>query len=478
MPIETRRVRLRSDSEPMALVRIGSFAVSRSSTCGVCLLLLITNVAMSDEPSPKLVGNLTCATANCHGGSSGNKIVGAEHPVWATRDPHSRAFSVLFNDTSKQMAARLKLSNKTAHESAECLNCHASASSQGTSTTELHAPPAGVDCERCHGAAEFWLTPHKRKDWKSRPAAEKIRLGFANLADVLTRAKLCNECHVGGPERDVSHTLIAAGHPRLFFEFSTFHSNWPKHWPRKTDEVKHPVAGAKPDPPSSLFEAKLWAVGQVITAQSSLRLLHHRATKAQAWPEFAEWNCYACHHDLAPASLWKSPVPERTLRNSFGWNSWPYAMLEPLAKQTHGLDWQGLKSPISGILKLRPRFTKPLPPADIIAAEAELAAKSLQAWAEQLNQTESAQKLLAPSSLGALRQTLISKEAQQLIDRDWDSATQVFVSIVAVRYAEKAARGVPATAEEASDKQINALLDRLQKALDFQDGHRSPRPME
>ncbi len=129
-------------------------------------------------------------------------------------------------------------------------------------------------------------------------------------------------------------------------------------------------------------------------------------------------------------------------------------------------------------MKLRPRFTKPLPPAEIIAAEADLAAKSLQAWAERLNQAESSQTLLAPLSLESLRQSLVSKEAQQLVARDWDSATKVFVSIIAVRHAEKAARGVPATAEEAADKQIKALLDTMQKTLDFQDGSRSPQPTE
>lgn len=478
MLIETTRMELERNSEPTTLVRGLSFAVVRSSVCHACFLLFATTVMAADEALPKFVGSSTCATANCHGGSSGSKIIGAEHPVWAARDPHSRAYSVLLNDASKQMAARLKLSNKTAHESAECLNCHSSATAAKASTNSDRLPPAGVDCERCHGAAELWLAPHKRKDWKTRSPEDKSRMGFANLSDVLTRAQLCTECHVGGPERDVNHTLIAAGHPRLFFEFSTFHANWPKHWLRKTDENKHPVAGAKPNSPSSLFEAKLWAVGQVMTAQSSLKLLHHRATKAQAWPEFAEWNCYACHHDLAPPSMWKAPAPERTLRNSFGWNSWPYAMLEPLARQTYGPDLSGPQSPISGILKLRPRFTKPLPPAEIIAAEADLAAKSLQAWAEQLNQPESAQKLLAPSSLESLRQSLVSKEAQQLVARDWDSATQVFVSIIAVRYAEKAARGVPAATEEATDKQIKVLLGTMQQTLDFQDGRRSPRQSE
>ncbi len=475
MRIERPRMRNEFTPAPMALVPSGSFAFDLYTFFSVSVLLFATNVGAAD---PKFVGSSSCAAAACHGGLAGHKVIGSEFPLWAARDPHAQAYSVLLTDLSKQMAARLKLSNKTAHESAECLNCHSPATAAKESTLTGHAPLAGVDCEQCHGAAEHWLTPHRRKDWKQLSPDVKQRLGFKNLSDVLTRATLCTDCHVGGPGRDVNHDLLAAGHPRLFFELSTFHANWPKHWPRKTDDSKHPVPDAKPnDPPGSLFEAKLWAVGQVVTAQRSLELLSRRATHDRTWPEFAEWNCFACHHDLESDSWWQLPNRQKQPHDALSWNSWPYAMLEPLARQTYGPEFRGSASPISGTLRLRLRFTTLRPPAPNIAAEAAAAAKSLRAWAMTLNQAEptEAQKLFSPEALKSLRESLVGNEGQQLVARDWDSATQVFLAINALRYAEKGARGGLDSADEA---QVQAVLDSMRKSLDFQNGYRGPRQSE
>ena len=463
---------------PWALVRKGIIATTRSAVCGVLVLMVTTFVVAEDESKPKLVGSNSCAAAGCHGGLAGRKVVGSEFPLWAARDPHARAYSVLLNDVSKQMAARLKLSNKTAHESVECLKCHSPATAAKEFTNTGHAPLAGVDCEQCHGAAELWLAPHKRKYWKQLSPDVKQRLGYKNLSDVLTRATLCTDCHVGGADRDVNHDLLAAGHPRLFFELSTFHANWPKHWPRKTDDSKHPVPDAKPnDPPGSLFEAKLWAVGQVVTAQRSLELLSQRASHVQTWPEFSEWNCFACHHDLELESWWQLPHRKKHPHDALSWNSWPYAMLEPLAQQTFGTEFRGSGSPISGTLRLRHRFTTLLPPPENIANEADAAAKSLRAWAMELNQADSelSKKFLSPSALQSFRQSLLGQEGQQLVARDWDSATQVFLAINALRYAEKGARGGLDSADEA---QIQAVLDSMRKSLDFQNGYRGPRQSE
>src|SRR5262249_29449111 len=106
--------------------------------------------------------------------------------------------------------------------------------------------------------------------------------------DVLQRARLCADCHVGGPEREVNHDLLAAGHPRLNFEFSSFQAIYPQHWCDRDDRARYPD-----------FEARSWAVGQVVSAQTALNLLAYRANNKKApWPEFAENNCYSCHHDL------------------------------------------------------------------------------------------------------------------------------------------------------------------------------------
>src|SRR5207253_2017930 len=96
-------------------------------------------------------------------------------------------------------------------------------------------------------------------------------------------------CHVGGPSedgrppRDVDHDLIAAGHPRLEFEFSGSLANLPAHWSEKG-------RNAAPD-----FPARAWAIGQVASAGAALELLGDRARAAEQqsgrWPEFSEYDC-------------------------------------------------------------------------------------------------------------------------------------------------------------------------------------------
>ncbi len=387
---------------------------------------------------------------------------------------------MLLNDLSRQMAEQLKLP-KPAHESAVCLNCHSPATSTDSKLSSISGrqPLDGVDCEQCHGPAERWLTDHVRTDWKSRPAEDKRRRGYRDLTDVLTRANTCADCHVGGPGRDVNHDLIAAGHPRLFFELATFHANWPKHWPDEADAKRHPVAepNAKAKTGGSIFEAKLWGVGQVVTIQRSLELLQQRAELGQRepakWPELAEWNCFACHHDLQPASWWQSKDEAHRPRGSFRWNSWPYAMLDPAAQLTLSLADQ-FPEP-AALAKLRLHFATPLPPAEAIARDATVAAQWLRATAELLNQPNIARQVMSSKSLDASRLGLVTIDGPRLVSRDWDSATQLFLSLNALQSAIIAARGSSTQADHERDLKIQDVLDSMNETLNFQPGLRSPR---
>ena len=444
--------------------------------------------------APRLVGSASCAAAACHGGLSGHPIVGAEFPIWSARDRHSRAYSVLLNGLSKQMKERLALT-QPAHESAVCLNCHSpAASSEAVLDRERH-PLAGVDCESCHGAAEHWLTAHVRKDWQSRPLAEKQRLGYRDLTDVLTRANLCVECHVGGPGRDVNHDLIAAGHPRLFFELSAFHTNLPKHWLRESDAKRHASEGwallpdngkktgdRKQEADSkklagSYFEAKLWAIGQVVTAQRSLELLAQRAANAEAkptasWPELAEWNCFACHHDLQSGSWRQARTEVGHARDSLMGNAWPYALIEPLAVETKNVNIVGDQSLWR---PLRVLVARPLPPTIEVQKHASTIAAELGEWAKQLNRPEAASSYFAPAAIEQMRLTLVGETGAKLIARDWDSATQVFLGLSALQHASVAARKQVTAADEQRDREIQAALDSMNETLNFPQGFQSPR---
>jgi hypothetical protein len=109
--------------------------------------------------------------------------------------------------------------------------------------------------------------------------------------DPILRAKKCLTCHLGSGEQIVDHELIAAGHPDLVFELDTFSAALPMHW-------REP----KPQAGNSLPRVRDWAVGQAVALAEGMRLLAARASAA--WPEFAELECYQCHHDLR-ADSWR-----------------------------------------------------------------------------------------------------------------------------------------------------------------------------
>jgi hypothetical protein len=157
-----------------------------------------------------------------------------------------------------------------------------------------------VSCEACHGPASKWLVPHTTVAWKNVPQDEKYsRFGMYDTKDMVPRAAVCIGCHVGqdsqeGAAKDVTHDLIAAGHPRLAFEFSAYMANMPAHWNTSGDRATRQDATA-------------WVVGQALTAKAAgdMRAMH----KARGSIEFADYDCYACHHELQGES-WRRTLAE------------------------------------------------------------------------------------------------------------------------------------------------------------------------
>jgi hypothetical protein len=114
-----------------------------------------------------------------------------------------------------------------------------------------------------------------------------------NTKDLAVRAGVCVKCHIGEPGRDVDHELIAAGHPPLIFELDAYTANMPPHW-------------REPDQANASAGVQAWALGQAVSLRQSLELLADRAGRGR-WPEFAEFECYSCHHELRDSS-WRQQV--------------------------------------------------------------------------------------------------------------------------------------------------------------------------
>ena len=248
-----------------------------------------------EHAADALIGVRTCAASGCHGGpDEGHKSLQSRaSTIWYNRDPHARAYGVLESDRSKRIVAVLK-SDDVEYDDylrQRCTTCHSTAQEE----ILLDEPKRdltfrdGVGCESCHGPAKDWLDSHQLTAWKEGKEGwadeKKQSLGFRETGDLETRVNACVKCHVGGANSSVDHDLIAAGHPRLNFEYHYYMdrlSRLAAHWaPEKLMDTP----------------AQSWVTGQRIAARQSLELLHERSSHG-AWPEFSEYGCYFCHHDL------------------------------------------------------------------------------------------------------------------------------------------------------------------------------------
>ena len=215
----------------------------------------------------------------------GIRILQTEYSTWIARDRHARATDVLSNAVSQRMGQILGIGAPARAQ--KCLACHAldvPASERGKNfTTE------GVSCEACHGPATGWLGYHVTR---GATHEESVRRGMYDTRDPVKRTEKCLTCHLGTSEAFVDHEMIAAGHPDLVFELEAFSAAMPRHW----------QPAAQPD---SYAPVRTFAVGQLVHLRAGLDRLARRV-KGPVWPEYAELDCFSCHHGLTrPEDSWR-----------------------------------------------------------------------------------------------------------------------------------------------------------------------------
>jgi hypothetical protein len=113
--------------------------------------------------------------------------------------------------------------------------------------------------------------------------------------------------------------MIAAGHPDLVFDLESYSAAMPPHWKVEND---------------AQTVLRTWTVGQAVQLRESLRRLNRRANEG-GWPEYSEFECYACHHSLVSADRsWrqKAGYPDRRPGNA-PWNAAHFAVLRVIAKE-------------------------------------------------------------------------------------------------------------------------------------------------
>jgi DNA-binding phage protein len=243
-------------------------------------------VAPAAVPQPVDAGNYvgpgSCSAVACHGAIrpvAGSRILQTEYSTWVSQDRHARATDVLGNMVSQRMGRILGVGNPL--QAPKCLACHSldvPASARGRNFAS-----EGVSCEACHGPATGWLGYHVTRDARHD---ESVKRGMYDTKDVVKRTEKCLTCHLGTSEKSVDHEMIAAGHPDLVFELEAFSAAMPRHWREPDADAARPV--------------RTFAVGQLVHLRANLDRVARRV-RGPVWPEYAELDCFACHHGLTRA---------------------------------------------------------------------------------------------------------------------------------------------------------------------------------
>ena len=318
---------------PTRTVLIGSAAFAALAIAGAVRGSATTGVVAvpryqppAAEPVAALkhrpVGMAGCLAAACHGGPAEKTLARtfdghtwqSSGSCWVAADPHTAAYSLLTDAPNRPVKVTAKhimdryAPGKPATEEARCVACHTNpalaAPEKFNDPHSRELRKEGVSCEACHGNAGGWVSNHTT--WKGERGKVYADTGMNPLYDIGARAITCAGCHVGAPAdpergipvRDMNHDMIAAGHPRLNFDFAEYQRRLPQHWQEKDRTT---------DSPRTLNAVKVWLVGRYAHAEAACKLLEDRAARAGAgeerspWPELAEFNCAACHHNLRVA---------------------------------------------------------------------------------------------------------------------------------------------------------------------------------
>jgi hypothetical protein len=256
--------------------------------CGSAL-----SATLPDKSPDKHLGVASCASSLCHGSvtpSAHAEVLLNEFVTWSHQDSHAKAYLAL--DTPRGRAIAAKLGLRSAQEARICLTCHSDDVPEDKRGPKF-ALNDGIGCEACHGGAERWIASHAAK--KATYAGD-VATGMYPTANLHERAQLCASCHVGNADKQATHLIMGAGHPRLAFELDTFLALEPPHY--RADE------GYRRRKPA-YNHTQTWAMGQLQASLQQLAALEQRSTSAALFPELSLFNCYACHDSSTQRSEWR-----------------------------------------------------------------------------------------------------------------------------------------------------------------------------
>jgi len=272
--------------------RIGAAALGAALVVGMLFAAgwLNPSDAQAQASGTRYEGVATCAGSTCHGRAEGNGAIVRQDEIATWQEPsspsgaHSRAYAVLASPRGRQIAKSLGYSSP---QVAQCLGCHSTYVAQSSRGPRFQTSD-GIGCETCHGPAQNWLASHYAAN---ATHASNVANGLIPLDRPQVRAKVCLDCHFGSAKTGqfVTHSMMAAGHPRVSFELDLF-SALQQHHDEDGDYI---------DRKGRTDSVRLWAVGQAEAVRRSTDLFARAKFAMKGnFPEFYFYDCHSCHRTI------------------------------------------------------------------------------------------------------------------------------------------------------------------------------------
>jgi hypothetical protein len=419
-----------------------------ASILGLLTLFAATGASGADSVTAAIfahahLGPATCASSTCHGANqraSGARILLNEYSVWQQTDPHAKSYATLAGKESRAIAAKLGLGDPTTAPA--CLACH------------VDHPPAdrrgekflitdGVGCEACHGGAEQWISSHVDR---SRPRGATLAEGRYPTEDAVARAKLCLSCHMGTPDRMITHEIMGAGHPRLSFELDTF--TWLNpHYEIDADYIERK---------GEFNGARDWAIGQGVAASNLLEIL---LDEQRGWhgifPELVLFDCHACHRPMSGKQ----------------WGPRPGTGLGPGVVRINDANLVMYRHVLAAVDRAAAdelgQATRALHQATLVSRERTFVAARAVRTKIEASLARVAAHRFGPETLGQVLDSML-RDAERGEFRDFAAAEQAALAAQSVVVAFEAARQL--SEEQAGP--LRSAVDRLYSTVEKEDAYR------
>jgi hypothetical protein len=288
-------------------------------------------------------GSSTCK--NCHSNPDQSKqelpvqyfVKYDEYTTWQKLDKHSIAYQNLLDERGQRMARLLGIKDPTELK-AGCIGCHGAglAEAKDRVGSVLFKPEEGVSCENCHGPSSNWWGPHVEPSFRQTSTEDREKMGLIDLRLPKRQAEQCLSCHIGNSDgKVVTHEMYAAGHPPLpSIEVATFSDVIPRHWWLVGEKRSANLRKAVNFEEGTKEKTRLSLVGAAVALKTTMKLLADE-TKANgsttvpglAWPDYARFDCWSCHHDLKRES-WRQVRGYQAAPGRPPISEWPKAIVE------------------------------------------------------------------------------------------------------------------------------------------------------